>query len=609
MISVISTDVCIFRSFGWVQDPSNFRSLCNVVAVFDETSDVHQALRNEVLPRLVSEEDGFNDLIEVMDRRPLRIGYSSLVGTTTVPRSQSRCNALIQAAVRGQGREFIGDWPADNFVRWAHAFGFLRYIYQEDAFELTEAGRRLVMARPAQATFPSDPKEEELSEQEIAELTNAILAYPPAVRMLNLLVETEDTHLTKFEIGRQLGFIGEGGFTSLPQNLLLRALATADTTAERSKMRMDWDGSSDKYARMIGKWLTKLKLVTQESKYFEVPVDGVIKKEMIGQAFRITAKGYAAVCKSTGRSKHKKIPKNVCFEMLAAKGSDREFLRTRRAYIIKYLQDVRRKVSVDEIHEYLLSVQIDLNLQTILDDIKGIQNIGVVIEESDGMYLLNDEINDFIIPIGKVIGPTGLEELKEELRQELRMVSHEYLALLDLAYDSKQNRLFEMKIIQLLTEECGLGGIHLGGSRKPDGILYSQSFGILLDTKAYTNGYNLPISDADEMERYLKENSERNELLNPNCWWNHFPPTVHKFYYLFVAGHFRGNYQTQLERITLLRQAKGAAVSVQDLLRVAELIKRKRISIEKLDTILFDECNFKEMLYDTGALQDNFHKE
>ena len=591
MISVMSTEASIFRSFGWVQDPSNFRSLCNVVAVFDETSTVHETLRNQVLPELVCKEDGLDDLIQAMDRRPLRIEYSKLVGTTTIPRSESRCNAIIQASVRGQGRNFIGDWPADNFVRWAHAFGFLQYYYKEDAFEITEAGRRLVAVRPKDVEFPADPKIEELSQEEIDELTKAILAYPPAVRILSLLAEEEDAHLTKFEIGRKLGFIGEGGFTSLPQSLLLKALATAETTAERSKMRMDWDGSSDKYARMIGKWLTKLRLVTQEPKYFEVQVGNGIKKEMIGQAFKITAKGYAAICKSEGRSKHKKIAKNVYFEMLSAKGNDREFLRTRRAYIIKCLLDARKKVSLEEIRQYLNELQIPTNDQTIQDDIQGIINIGILIEQKENFYELTDEISDFMIPIAKVTQPTDLEEIKETLRQELKTVSHEYLSLIDLAYDSKQNRLFEMKTMQLLTEECGFSGIHLGGSRKPDGILYTtgleENYGIIIDTKAYSNGYNLPISDADEMERYLKENAERNEVLNPNLWWNNFPTGIQNFHYLFVAGHFRGNYQTQLERISLLRNGSGAAISVVNLLRLAELLKSNIISKEKLDTILF----------------------
>lgn len=595
MISVISTEVAIFRSFGWVQDPSNFRNLSNVVAVFDETSTVHQKLKQEVLPLLVSEQDGLQELIDALNRKPLKIEYTKLVGTTTVPRSQARCNAIIQAAVRGQGRNFIGDWPADNFVRWAHAFGFLKYDYREDSFEITQAGKRLVAARPESAEFPADSKDEELSSEELEVLTLAILAYPPANRILSLLAE-ENAHLSKFELGKQLGFIGEGGFTSLPQSILLRALATAESTAERSKMRMDWDGSSDKYARMIGKWLTKLKLVTQEAKYYDVTVGTETKKEMIGQAFRITAKGYAAITRANGKSKHKKIAKNVCFEMLAAKGSDREFLRTRRAYIIKCFEESGKRISADEICQYLIAQGIETTIQTVLDDIRGIQNIGIQIEDNNGLFVLNDEISDFVVPVAKTIVPTGMEELKETLRQELKTVSHEYLSLLDLAYDSKQNRLFEMKTIQLLTEECGLQGMHLGGSRKPDGILYttnlSENFGIILDTKAYTKGYNLPISDADEMERYLKENVERNEVLNPNAWWENFPSEIEKFHFLFVAGHFKGNYEAQLQRISLLRKVTGGALSVDNLLRLAELIKSGSLSLKNLDTIVFSDKYF-----------------
>ena len=406
----------------------------------------------------------------------------------------------------------------------------------------------------------------------------------------------EDAHLTKFEIGKQLGFIGEGGFTSLPQNLLLQALATAETTAERSKMRMDWDGSSDKYARMIGKWLTKLKLVKQESKYFKVRAFQEEKEEMIGQAFKLTAQGYAAINRCNGNSKHRKLAKNVCFEMLAAKGADREFLRSRRAFIIKCLEEARREVSCEEILQYLAQVGIETGIQTILDDIHGIQNIGICIQERDGRFLLNDVIQDFTIPIAKRTKATGIEELKEQLRTELKELSHEYLSLIDLAYDSKQNRLFEMKVMQLLTEECGFIGYHLGGSRKPDGIFYTQglkeNYGVLLDTKAYTTGYNLPISDADEMERYLKENTERNEALNPNCWWNGFPGEIKRFHYLFVAGHFRGNYETHIERINMLRNVTGAAVSIVELLRMIELYKSGNVSSEKLEKMLFSTRSF-----------------
>lgn len=208
MISVIPTHNKNFRTFGWVQDPSNLRSLCDVVAIFDPNSQKHKDLISVVIPKIVEKRDGRDNLIKALRRSPLKIKYTELVGTSFTPRSMSRCNGIIQATVKGQGRDFIGDWPADNYVRWAHCFGFIKYNYTDDTFEITHRGLEITKVRETG---------DKLSEKEIELLINSALAYPPAIRILNLLSETDDTHLTKFEIGRQLGFIGEDGFTSMPQ--------------------------------------------------------------------------------------------------------------------------------------------------------------------------------------------------------------------------------------------------------------------------------------------------------------------------------------------------------------------------------------------------------
>jgi hypothetical protein len=114
IIPIVLKENAKSRTFGWVQDPSNFRSLCNVVAVFDNHSPKHKELTETTLPQLVLESDGRDALIAAMKSVPLKIRYASLVGTSFTSRSESRCNGIVQAAVKGQGRDFIGDWPADN---------------------------------------------------------------------------------------------------------------------------------------------------------------------------------------------------------------------------------------------------------------------------------------------------------------------------------------------------------------------------------------------------------------------------------------------------------------------------------------------------------------
>ncbi len=584
MISVIPTQTTRFRTFGWVQDPSDFRSLCDVVAIFDKNSSKHCELKESIIPRLVEDRDGKAGLIEALEADPLRISYADLVGTSFTPRSAARCNGIVQAAVPGQVRAFIGDWPADNFVRWAHALGFIEYHYEDDTFSITPSGLELTEART---------QGKEINEEEKKILTTAVLAYPPAVRILKLLAETEETHLTKFELGKKLGFVGENGFTSLPQSILVRSLAVETSAVEKSKMRSDWDGSSDKYARMIAKWLIKLGLAEQAAKEVTVSAAGTQYSEKIGQAYMITAAGITALNRADGRSRHGRISKNVCFEMLATKGKDREFLRTRRAYILKIISEGKAGTGTEEIKAYLESRGIRAGVDTILDDVRGLINIGLNIVIEGEEIFWNDAINDFVLPLGQKLTCSDLIQVKEKVREKLNHLSHDYLALIDLAYDPAQNRLFEMKTLELLTDECGYQGLHLGGSRKPDGICYTRGlekdYGIIIDTKAYSGGYNLPISQADEMERYVRENQTRDPEVNANGWWEGFPADVKTFYFMFVAGHFKGNYLNQIDRIWRSTGVSGTAVDISRLLITADRYKGGVISHEDMENSFFQK--------------------
>jgi len=580
MISIIETEAKSFRTFGWVQDPSDFRSLCNVVAVFDFNSEKHKELVKEILPKLVLKKDGLDNYIMAMNSRPLKIKYNYLIGTSFTPRSASRCNGIIQATVKGQGRDFIVDWPADNFVRWAHCFGFIKYDYSDDTFAITKTGLELT------AAFE---RTEELSEKEHKILTNALLAYPPAVRVLTLLSE-EDAHLTKFEIGKELGFMGEGGFGSMPQNTLIRTLSQIKDTKEKNKIKTDWEGASDKYARMIASWLIKLGLAQKNKKIVSVVVGNDNYSEEIGQAYMITTKGHTAISRALGKSSRNIIKKNICYEMLATKGKDREFLRKRRALIIKQLLESKEPININEAQEYLKEKDVNVSLEAIHDDIIGLIRLGLDISIEGNKYTCRDKINDFTIPLVSNVKESYIGQKKETIRKNIKHIPKDYLSLVDLAYDKEQNRLFEMKTLELLTEECGYIGTHLGGSRKPDGIIYTSAlmnnYGVIIDTKAYSDGYNLPINQADEMQRYIQENQRRDEKDNPNKWWNNFSNDINSFYFMFVSGHFKGNYQEQIKRIIMITKTKGAAVDVEKLLLTADNIKGGSCSLSDVEKII-----------------------
>lgn len=577
MVNVVDMENKNFRTFGWVQDPSDFDALYRVVCIFNRNSRIHKELVENRIKKLVEKRDGRERLLSALNSEPLRIAYSDLVGTSFTPRASARCNGIVQATVKGQRREYISDWPADNFIRWAQALGFIKYNYYYDSFEITEIG----------IEFSNSKNERERDEH----IELALLSYPPAVRILKLL-ETGQI-MTKFELGKQLGFIGEDGFTSLPQDIFIMTLSGLDNTKERNKLKTDVEGSSDKYARMIAKWLEKLELLKQVTKSVKVKIGNNEYKEDIGQSYIITAKGLKSLNIIKGKSKYKMISKNVSWEMFATKGKDRDYIRTRRAYILKILIESHKPLTLNEIEERLQLSAISEYYTAIEDDILGFINIGINIETRNGMYQLNDNINDFTIPRIKSVTKSEITERKDRVRERLDSLPHEYLSLIDLAFDSNQNRLFEMKVMELLLNECKYKGLHLGGSRKPDGIIYTnnlnKNYGVIIDTKAYSKGYSLPISQADEMSRYILENIRRDVKENANTWWNNFDSEIKEYYFAFISGEFVGNIKEKLERIALTTKVNGVAVAIFTLLLFANNVKAKRLTLDKIRNIFVNE--------------------
>ena len=582
MIDFIQIPTRGTRTFGWIQEASIIDSLYNVVSVFAPDSDFHKKLVNEIIPSLVQEKDGKNEMLTTLNTKPLSIKYKLLIGTAFTPRSESRCNGIIQAAIKGQKRPFIVDWAADSYVRWAQAINFIKYNYENDSFSITDRGLTLTKAT------------EEDKEKIIIQ---AILSYPPAYRVLSLL-SNPDNPLTKYELGEKLGFTGEEGFVCYPLKSIIAALAETKNPKERSKIRSDWESSSDKYARTICQWFGHLGLVETCKKEISVKYGQKLVSDTLS-AFRITPKGERELRNCNGNSRHTKIEKNVSYEMCATKGKDREYLRLRRSLILKLLIENKNIMFLTKIKEALNKQGFDESLETIRDDILGFYNIGINIQISDHKVILTDKIADFYIPIYKNLSfKSELSKEKDEIRLKLKTLSHSYLSLIDLAFDPKQSLLFEIKTMDLFLNECGFYGRHLGGSNKPDGILYTdedyptkegiQNYGIIVDMKAYSKGYNLPIGQQDEMKRYISNNQKRDEKINSTKWWTEFPGSLNNFYFMFVSGNFKGNISEKLNKIYLETNISGTALPIETALIIADRIKSGEITLHDFEKSI---CN------------------
>lgn len=574
------------RTLGWVQNPGKLSNLKIVVSIFKKNSKYNKWLRNIRLPflekyGLISKEN-FSKFEDALSKEDIVIDYTMLKGQGAgkVGRANAICSGIVQAAIDGQqprtfidedGIEFkikkpyTDDWSAEGFLRWAISCGMLNYDSKTDTCSISELGSEL-----------ADTIDDSTEEKEI--FTKALLSYPPVCRILSLL--SDGNGYTKFELGRKLGFYGELGFTSIPQNVYVYDYSTA-SGKEKDKVRSNEEGDSDKYARGIASWCTQMGWVESKNEKVTETYRGIDYTVRL-QKYYITRSGEKALKRSAGNSSNAKIPKIVLFEMLASnKAVDADYLRIERANIIKAIADNEK--SIRQIQEALNAGKLEVTEASIADDILGLTQIGLNIRERNGKYKITDKITGLIIPSSSSVSKADITQLKETVREQLKSVDHKYLVLIDLAYSDasskgKKNsdaREFEIQTAELFTKELSFSGMRLGDANRPDVIISHDNYGTIIDNKSYKDGFNIDRKCADEMSRYINENARRIPGLPKNEWWKNFDAKVDTFTFLFITSFLKGNYKTQLDYISKSQNnILGGAIAVDNLLYLAEKIKR-----------------------------------
>jgi hypothetical protein len=422
-------------------------------------------------------------------------------------------------------------------------------------------------------------------------LKEAFLQYPPVTRILELLYNQYSTDpnnllLTKFELGRELGFRGEDGFTTYPQHLVIQAIVM--NPSQRNQILTNWEGSSDKYARMICGWLThqKINWVTQSTKTIPVSIGTQTFTTDIPQSYRITVDGIHAFIMSRARSRHKKIPKRVFYEMLATKGSDKNYLRTRRSLIIQY---IRNWHTPQQIQNYLSRRGLNsIPINIIQDDIVNFTRIGLnVLLNRQNQFRIADNIINLRIPVlvTPQLVPSYITQTKLRLSAVINYIDHSYFDLIDLGFDYRQNRLYELRIVELLNLISNLAALHLSGGNRPEIIAYSPdvnpSDGVIMDSKSYGNGFNIPNSERDKMIRYINEYNQKNPALNSNRWWEGFKTPNYPrnpIKYSFVSGNFIGQFLSQIKYILTQTGINGGAITSEILIEKVDAILNPNIS-------------------------------
>ncbi len=598
--------MAVKRTFGWVQNPGDLKKLKKVVGIFKAGSAENLDLVSNKLPLLLTygliSNDDYNDFIAELNKTDIEIDYSKLKGKGSGSRTRKDaiCTGIIQAIIEAQQNKtysdaagnsitikkpYTDDWTAEGFLRWAISCGLLEYVKGDDKCKITPLGEEL-------ANAPDN------SPAETEALTKALLSYPPVIRILSLL-EAQDEQ-TKFDLGSKLGFKGEMGFTSMPQDAYLCDYCEATTAGERTNVRSNEEGDSDKYARGIASWCMQMGWVESNQK----DVTETYRRKSYTaklQTYSITRKGEKALIKARGNSSNPRLARVLMFEMLASnKVSSANYLRFVRACIIKALTSSDK--STDQLKEALKGYELDVDDTAIKDHIEGLISIGLEITENAGKYRLLDKIECLEIPARTECVKDNVVDIKDRVRNKLIHLDHKYLALIDLAYSdaasrAKKNadaREFEIQTADLFTKELSFNGQRLGDSRKPDVIISYGLDGTIVDNKSYKDGFNISRTCADEMSRYINENNLRQKSLNPNEWWKNFDSTITAYTFLFITSYLKGQFEDQLEYVSNANGGiKGAAIGVESLLYLSEGIKAGRIS----HADFYSNFNNKEMIY------------
>jgi len=478
--------------------------------------------------------------------------------------SVEKLNATESQKIVGDALN-IGRWADENYTRFAEALGYVEYDRETDDFSITDLGIDLLNSKP---------KSDE--EKRIFEI--GLLSYPPACRVLDLLVR--GTHLTKFEIGEKLGFQNERGFLHYPQEQFVKEHHNAKTHKEKNRIISNKESTIDKYARMIAGYLSQMRWVEPLEKEL-IYVEGKTKySARIPHAYKITDRGRQAYRKAAGTSTQRKIWKNISYEMLASrKQAGSSLLRQRRALILEFLNKKRGKaVDMHSVKDFLDKNDVDCEENEIIKDIEGLINTGVLIQKIGSKFILTEKLK-LNFPLFK----EDINELNKEVEKSIRRLHSEltHITRIDCTFVDKilreaysgttLSREFEKSVYRLFNEIIGFEGILLGGPREPDSLFWyraktkDSSYGLIVDAKAYSTGFKITSNAQRAMVDYIYN---FRDVLEKEY-------KVKNTHYIWATSYYNGTkkkFNFHINQIEKQSSAKGSLLPMNEGLYLAEKV-------------------------------------
>ncbi len=502
----------LMKNYGWVQNTSNLSTVRDTV----ELASVDSINHNEMMRRIFEFRRGLGNIKKKWE------------------------------------------WDARCRIKAICATGMVEIDRDCQGYRLTELGKQLCAA-PKSTVLSRGIRILSNEEKEI--FKKGLLTNPPVIRVLTILNDSRKSGkgpLSKYDVGSQLGFVGDVGFTHFE----------AEFVALSGKSFSDAEGDADKWARTIISWLQQVGWV--------IRCDSI---DVYGKLLPTYTTVYEVdrVLQYAATSTTKYIPQ----EMLCSDHHPfTEVVQQRRVAILKRLSK-SPYLPISQLLEQVKSDGIDTDEETLAFDILNLQQAGIRIYKERSFYKLSDKINlDEIkerLPLYQQVG--GIEKQIEHYvtiyadSLPTRLVDN----LIRYGYDGTNSAaLFEMTIDKFFSnmgyESQCLGQGHgrvadvIAKYRAP---LPPMSYGLIIDAKAYEK-YTFPAGDVRKMKEYIGLHGA--ELLQD---------MIPRHAFAFVSMSF-SEPDEKLQEIATDTAVNGTAIDVFSLLELGSKVAKHELSIADL---------------------------
>lgn len=502
----------LLTNYGWVQNTSNLSTVRDTVELVSEDGMNHNALMRAI--RNYRIEKGMSLYKWTWDAR-------------------CRCKAIC-------------------------ATGMVVLDRRIDGYILTDLGKELIKSKKSEEIQNG---KRVLSDEEIEIFRKGVLTNSPVIRVLALLNESRKSGrgaMSKYDVGAELGFVGDIGFTHYDVEFVVAS----------NKSFNDMEGDSDKWARTIISWLKQ--------------VDWVVDGEKINCSGRklqsyTTKTDVDRVLQYTAKSTIKYIP----IEMLCSDHHPfNRLIQRRRASILENLMEVPY-MGKSELVNIISSQGIEIDEQQVDFDIINLQQAGISIFKEQSYYRLVDKIT-LDRPIVVEENENEIErinEIEKQIEEKVTIYngsipSRIVADLIRYGYDGRNSStLFEMTVNSMF-KFLGYESEHLGEGKgrvadvisKYRSHLYAKSYGIIIDTKAYEK-YNFPAGDVRKMKEYISLHGE--QLLEDK---------IPRHVFAFISMDFT-NEESALTEIAKDTAVNGTSITVDTLLKLGEMVTKQEVNI------------------------------